>query len=106
MCIRDSDNTIVREKQIQRINEVKASRDNKKVQQALDAITKACETGEGNLLEMCIRDRAYGIPNENAKITIHSKTGIFNKTAYDAYNNMLRNTIEAMACLLYTSRCV
>ncbi|HHW59136.1 MAG: methylmalonyl-CoA mutase family protein [Bacteroidales bacterium] len=43
---------------------------------------------------------AYGIPNENAKITIHSKTGIFNKTAYDAYNNMLRNTIEAMAAVI------
>jgi methylmalonyl-CoA mutase len=52
--ILEVDNTIVREKQIQRINEVKASRDNKKVQQALDAITKACETGEGNLLELAI----------------------------------------------------
>ncbi|MBK6934242.1 MAG: methylmalonyl-CoA mutase [Bacteroidales bacterium] len=57
--ILEVDNTIVREKQIQRINEVKASRDNKKVQQALDAITKACETGEGNLLELAIEAAKY-----------------------------------------------
>jgi methylmalonyl-CoA mutase len=57
--ILEVDNTIVREKQIQRINEVKATRDNEKVQQTLDAITKACETGEGNLLELAIEAAKY-----------------------------------------------
>ncbi|HOB27076.1 MAG TPA: methylmalonyl-CoA mutase [Bacteroidales bacterium] len=57
--ILEVDNTIVREKQIQRINEVKATRDNEKVQQSLDAITKACETGEGNLLELAIEAAKY-----------------------------------------------
>lgn len=57
--ILEVDNTIVREKQIQRINEVKANRDNEKVQQTLDAITKACETGEGNLLELAIEAAKY-----------------------------------------------
>ena len=57
--ILEVDNTIVREKQIQRINEVKAARDNEKVQQCLNAITKACETGEGNLLELAIEAAKY-----------------------------------------------
>ncbi|MDI6832550.1 MAG: methylmalonyl-CoA mutase [Bacteroidales bacterium] len=57
--ILEVDNTIVREKQIQRINEVKATRDNEKVQQSLNAITKACETGEGNLLELAIEAAKY-----------------------------------------------
>ncbi len=43
---------------------------------------------------------AYGSPNDQAKVIIHSKTGIFNKTAYDVYNNMLRNTVEAMAAII------
>ncbi len=57
--ILEVDNTIVREKQIQRINEVKAARDNEKVQQCLNAITIACETGEGNLLELAIEAAKY-----------------------------------------------
>lgn len=57
--ILEVDNTIVREKQIQRINEVKATRDNEKVQRSLDAITNACETGEGNLLELAIEAAKY-----------------------------------------------
>jgi methylmalonyl-CoA mutase len=40
------------------------------------------------------------LPNDQAKVIIHSKTGIFNKTAYDVYNNMLRNTVEAMAAII------
>ncbi|HOK22115.1 MAG TPA: methylmalonyl-CoA mutase subunit beta, partial [Bacteroidales bacterium] len=43
---------------------------------------------------------AYGLPSDKAKVTIHSKTGIFNKTTYDVYNNMLRNTVEAMAAII------
>lgn len=48
------DNTAVREAQIRRLNELKNNRDNASVQKALDAITHACETGEGNLLELAI----------------------------------------------------
>ncbi len=43
----------VREEQIQRLKEIKASRDNEAVKKALDAITKAAETKE-NLLAACI----------------------------------------------------
>ena len=43
----------VREEQVTRLKQIKESRDNEKVKQALDAITKACETGD-NLLELCL----------------------------------------------------
>jgi len=48
------DNSAVREAQIRRINELKASRDETAVQEALKAITHSCETGEGNLLELAV----------------------------------------------------
>ncbi len=48
------DNTAVREAQIKRLKDLRANRDNAKVQAALDAITKCVETGEGNLLELAV----------------------------------------------------
>ncbi len=52
--ILDIDNTVVRNKQIQRLKEIKAKRDNEKVKRTLDALTKAADTGEGNLLALSI----------------------------------------------------
>ncbi|MGA2174830.1 MAG: methylmalonyl-CoA mutase [Verrucomicrobiota bacterium] len=51
---REVDNTAVRESQIQRLHKLKAERDNPKVQIALDALTRAAETGAGNLLALAI----------------------------------------------------
>lgn len=48
------DNAVVREKQIAQLREIKAKRDNAKVEAALDALTKAAETGDGNLLELSV----------------------------------------------------
>ena len=52
--ILDVDNTKVRQAQIERINQLKANRDEAACQQALDAITHSVETGEGNLLELAV----------------------------------------------------
>ncbi len=52
--ILEVDNTAVRQAQIKRIEKLKAERDNNEVQQILDAITKATETGKGNLLELSV----------------------------------------------------
>jgi methylmalonyl-CoA mutase len=52
--ILDIDNTQVREKQIERINKIKATRDEAKVQAALNAIREACKSGEGNLLDLAV----------------------------------------------------
>jgi methylmalonyl-CoA mutase len=52
--ILEVDNTAVREAQIRRLAELRANRDEPKVQAALNAITRAAETGEGNLLELAV----------------------------------------------------
>lgn len=52
--ILEVDNAEVRRNQIQRLNQVKAKRNSDEVNQALDALTKACESGKGNLLELAI----------------------------------------------------
>jgi methylmalonyl-CoA mutase len=53
--ILEVDNTAVREAQIQRLQKLRAERDNTKVEAALNAITKSVETGEGNLLDLSIK---------------------------------------------------
>jgi methylmalonyl-CoA mutase len=52
--ILDIDNSAVRLKQIDRLNELKRSRDDEKVKEALLAIEQACVTNEGNLLELAV----------------------------------------------------
>ncbi len=52
--ILDVDNTAVRASQIKRLEKLRAERNNEEVQKALEAITEACETGKGNLLELAV----------------------------------------------------
>jgi methylmalonyl-CoA mutase len=52
--ILDIDNSAVRLSQIDRLNKLKAERNEEECQAALAAITKAVETGEGNLLELAV----------------------------------------------------
>ena len=52
--ILEVDNTAVRDAQLKRLKKLKAERNDTEVQQSLDAITKACETGKGNLLELAV----------------------------------------------------
>jgi len=53
--ILEVDNVKVRESQIARLQAIKASRDNAKVQAALEALTAAAESGQGNLLHLSIQ---------------------------------------------------
>ncbi len=52
--ILDVDNTAVRLSQIERLNELRAGRDEAKVKAALAAITECVKTKEGNLLELAV----------------------------------------------------
>lgn len=52
--ILDVDNAKVREQQIARLKELRANRDNAKVQQCLAAITEAVKNKSGNLLELAV----------------------------------------------------
>ncbi|MDN5349593.1 MAG: methylmalonyl-CoA mutase [Bacteroidales bacterium] len=50
----DIDNTAVRLSQIKRLELLRSQRNEAEVQQALEAITRSCKTGEGNLLELAV----------------------------------------------------
>src|SRR5262249_35387226 len=50
----DVDNTRVRDQQVKRLAEIRAKRDAKACNAALDALTRAAESGEGNLLALAV----------------------------------------------------
>lgn len=53
--ILDIDNSAVRDQQLKRLEELKLNRNSDDVRMALEAITKAVESGQGNLLELSIK---------------------------------------------------
>ncbi|MGQ7868925.1 methylmalonyl-CoA mutase [Sunxiuqinia sp. sy24] len=53
--ILDIDNTAVRLSQIERLKKLRGERNEEEVKQALAAITKCAETGEGNLLDLSVK---------------------------------------------------
>ncbi|WP_316635669.1 methylmalonyl-CoA mutase [uncultured Flavobacterium sp.] len=59
--ILDVDNQMVRKQQVERLHEIKATRDTEKVNQSLEKLILCAKTGQGNLLEIAIeaaRNRA------------------------------------------------
>jgi methylmalonyl-CoA mutase len=52
--ILEVDNTQVRKEQVERLKELKATRDSQRVKLALEALTNAAASGNGNLLELAI----------------------------------------------------
>lgn len=55
MELREVDNTVVREAQIKRLQEIKSTRDGVAVKNALEALTRAAISGEGNLLDLAVK---------------------------------------------------
>ena len=53
--VREVDNNKVRESQVLRLKEIKAKRDGQAVEKALEAITSAAQSGEGNLLDLTVQ---------------------------------------------------
>ena len=52
--ILEVDNTAVRESQVRRLEQLRTERDEARVQAALNGITRAAESGEGNLLDLAV----------------------------------------------------
>lgn len=52
--ILDIDNSLVRQKQIERLNSIKSGKNNQTVEQILDEIKECAKTGKGNLLALSI----------------------------------------------------
>jgi len=57
--ILDVDNQMVRKQQVERLDQIKASRDNNKVKEVLEKLIAAAKTGEGNLLEIAVEAARY-----------------------------------------------
>ncbi len=53
--ILEIDNRAVRDAQLERLARIRATRDSSVLQEALDALTEAARTGQGNLLDLAIR---------------------------------------------------
>jgi methylmalonyl-CoA mutase len=97
------DNTAVRLSQIKRLEKLRAERNNEEVKLALEALTKAAESGEGNLLALAVdacRKRAslgeissaleiiYG----RYKAVIRSISGVYSSESKD--NDRFRQACE------------
>lgn len=94
--ILEIDNTAVREKQIQRLTEIKASRNNKEVQEALENITKVSKEG-GNLLEVAIdaaKKRASLGEISEAMEKIFTRYEINTKTVTGIYGKEYQDNTE------------
>ncbi|WP_434092745.1 methylmalonyl-CoA mutase [Psychrobacillus psychrotolerans] len=89
------DNTVVRQKQMERLDKVKANRNEKAVQKALADLTEAAKTGETNLLEAAViaaRERAtigeisdaIEVVAGRHKAVIRSVSGIYSANFNDA----------------------
>jgi methylmalonyl-CoA mutase len=92
--ILEVDNTSVRISQVERLKKLKAERNNAEVIEALEAISKATETGTGNLLELSIiaaRKRAtlgeisYAIEKIKGryKAVINTISGVYSSESYN-----------------------
>jgi methylmalonyl-CoA mutase len=93
--ILEVDNTAVRESQVRRLEQLRAGRDNAEVEKALEALTTAAKTGEGNLLALSIdaaRKRAslgeisYSLEKVYGryKAVIRSISGVYSSESKDS----------------------
>ncbi len=92
--ILEVDNNQVRLSQIERLQQVKKERDDKKVEETLKNLTEAAKTGQGNLLDLSIKAaRARATLGEISdalekvfgryKATINSVSGVYSKEIKD-----------------------
>ncbi|HSD06316.1 methylmalonyl-CoA mutase [Flavobacterium sp.] len=92
--ILDVDNQMVRQQQIERLERIKAARDNDKVRDSLQKLTNCAQNGDGNLLEFAIeaaRNRCTLGEISSAledvfgryKAQIKSFSGVYNKEMKD-----------------------
>ncbi|MEL6988816.1 MAG: methylmalonyl-CoA mutase family protein, partial [Bacteroidota bacterium] len=87
------DNTLVRQKQIERLKKVKAERDNILVQDCLAAITQCAKSGEGNLLALAIdaaKARATLGEISDAMETVFTRYVAVNRTISGVYANEIK----------------
>ncbi|MDB9809243.1 methylmalonyl-CoA mutase [Flavobacteriales bacterium] len=92
--ILEVDNTAVRKLQIERLNSIKASRDNEKVKASLNALILACKNNTGNVLELAAtaaRERATLGEISDAMETIFGRYIAKNQTISGVYKMEIQN---------------
>ena len=95
--ILELDNSAVRESQINRINFVKENRNNTKVQESLQNLTKACKKDDQNLLELAIiaaRNRATLGEISEAMEQVFGRYRAKNQTISGVYKMEIKQNIN------------
>lgn len=91
--ILEVDNQVVRQQQIERLNRIKATRNNDKVKQSLAALTNAAKNGNGNLLELAVEaaeNRATLGEISDALETVFGRYKAQIKTISGVYNKEIK----------------
>lgn len=105
--ILDIDNTAVRNNQLKRIAELKSMRNEDDVLSALTAITKAVETGEGNLLDLSIKAARAKATLGEISFAIEKVCGRYNpqiKSISGIYSSEFGNKMEIDEVLALTDK--
>lgn len=91
--ILEVDNEAVRDSQIERINNIKASRNSKNVANSLKELTNAAKTGKGNLLDLAIKaaeERATLGEISDALETVFGRHKAVHKTISGVYSKEIK----------------
>jgi len=95
----DIDNTAVREAQVRRLQQVRATRDSAGCATALQALARAAQDGSGNLLE-------HAVAAARARASVGEISAALEKV-YGRHRAVIQSISGVYgSCLLYTSRCV
>ena len=92
--ILEVDNQTVRKQQIERLESIKASRDNQKVSECLQKLTEAARSGEGNLLSLAVdaaRHRATLGEISDALETVYGRYKAQIKSFSGVYSKEIKN---------------
>jgi methylmalonyl-CoA mutase len=92
--ILDVDNQMVRRQQIERLEQIKASRDTQKVNEYLKKLTASAQSGEGNLLELAVeaaRNRATLGEISDALETVFGRYKAQIKSFSGVYSKEIKN---------------
>ncbi|WP_433764529.1 methylmalonyl-CoA mutase [Flavobacterium ginsenosidimutans] len=92
--ILDVDNQLVRKQQVERLEEIKRTRDSEKVNKSLEKLIHCAQTGQGNLLEIAIeaaRNRATLGEISNALETVFGRFKAQIKSFSGVYSAAIKN---------------
>ncbi|SEB70557.1 heterodimeric methylmalonyl-CoA mutase large subunit precursor [Tenacibaculum sp. MAR_2009_124] len=94
--ILEVDNEAVRQSQIERLNTLRAERNNKKVKQSLNRLTECARTGDGNLLELAVyaaKNRASLGEISDALENVFGRHKAVHKTISGVYSKEIKDDV-------------